>query len=144
RTYTYSWSPTSETTPVIETLIEGDHIVTTNVTFGSTTCTNKDTVNLRNVCPPRIYVPNVFTPGVDGPNKIFTVFGAHFTNYKLMVFNRWGEIIFVSTDRNQGWDGMYKGEMMPVGIYPYIIEYEGLTEETKGPYKLEGEVLILR
>ncbi len=38
----------------------------------------------------------------------------------------------------------YKGELMPIGVYPYIIKYEGDTDTYKGPYTLEGSVTLVK
>ncbi|MFN6947248.1 MAG: gliding motility-associated C-terminal domain-containing protein, partial [Cytophagaceae bacterium] len=67
----------------------------------------------------------------------------YFKNFEITIFSRWGEIIFYSNDRNNLWDGTYRGEPMPLGVYPYIITYEG-EEEYKGPYKLEGSITVIR
>lgn len=76
------------------------------------------------VCVPqssRIYVPNAFVP-----NGVNSEFKPHFVfpnpdNYSMKIFNRWGEILFVSTDPDTGWDGTYKGEVAPQGAYAYVI-----------------------
>ncbi|MDC3336633.1 PKD domain-containing protein [Flavobacteriales bacterium] len=58
-----------------------------------------------------VYVPNAFSPNDDNVNELFTpvVIGADPLNYKFMVFNRWGELIFDSQIIGQGWDGKYGG-----------------------------------
>ncbi|WP_317897650.1 gliding motility-associated C-terminal domain-containing protein [Aurantibacillus circumpalustris] len=68
-----------------------------------------------------IYVPNIFTPNEDGKNEVFLpiVRGANW--YHLMVFNRWGEMLFESVDTNEGWDGSYKGQVCENGTYVWKI-----------------------
>ena len=106
-------------------------------------CKVKDSVFVKDICAPRIYIPNAFTPGISNSDQVFTVFGKHFYNYKMVVFNRWGEAIFESTDKNIGWDGKYLGEDMPTGVYPVIITYEG-REEFAGQQKYVGQVTVIR
>jgi gliding motility-associated-like protein len=107
-------------------------------------CQIIDSINVRDICPPRIFVPTVFSPNGDGKNDLFDVSGFYFKNFNLTIFNRWGEIIFNSTDRNLSWDGKYRDEPMPIGVYAWIITYEGEYSEYKGPYRLEGSVTVTR
>ncbi len=70
------------------------------------------------------YVPNAFTPDGDEYNNFFfPVFSAGFDpyNYTLLIFNRWGEIIFESHNTEQGWDGTYHNEMCKEGVYTWKI-----------------------
>ncbi len=72
-----------------------------------------------------LFVPNVFTPG-QGANSIFLPElndANDIYEYKLTVFNRWGEILFISQDPAVGWDGSYSGEIVPNGVYVWKIEY---------------------
>jgi gliding motility-associated-like protein len=56
-------------------------------------------------------------------------------NYELSIFNRWGEIIFLSTDPNAPWDGTYKGQLVENGIYYYYIVYRKVVFNS-----MQGEV----
>lgn len=110
---------------------------------GSNGCSTNDSIEVRDVCPPRLYVPSgMYVNG--GGTFGMGVTGAHFTNYNLTIFNRWGEIIFRSTDPNEVWDGYYLGEPMPSGVYAYVVTYEGEEEEFKGPYMHEGSITVVR
>lgn len=70
-----------------------------------------------------IYIPNTFTPNDDGINDVFKPLGVGIQgyNYKMEIFDRWGEKIFETTNFNEGWDGTYKGQKVKEGIYAYII-----------------------
>jgi gliding motility-associated-like protein len=73
------------------------------------------------------YVPNSFTPNDDGINDIFLpIFTSGFdaAGYELSIFNRWGEIVFETTDYLKGWDGTYAGNEVQNGIYTYRIEFK--------------------
>ncbi len=67
-----------------------------------------------------LYVPNSFTPNGDEFNNTFKpVYGSSFTlvEYDLLIYNRWGEIVFQSMDISTGWDGTIKGQIAPEGVY---------------------------
>lgn len=112
--------------------------------FNEYNCAAVDTVEVVDICPPRVFVPNIFSPNKDGQNDVLTIYGKYFTAYKLTIFNRWGEVIYYSEDPFQSWDGTYLGEPMPNGVYPWILYYEGYTQQYKGPYKEKGSVTIAR
>lgn len=107
-------------------------------------CKDSVQVKVRKVCPPRLFVPNVITPLSDDVNSALHIYGAHYTNFELTIFSRWGEIIYNTHDPKQVWNGLYKSENMPIGVYPWMVTYEGDSEEYKGPYKKVGEVTIVR
>lgn len=71
------------------------------------------------------YVPNTFTLGGDQfNNTFFPVFtsGYDVFNYELLIFNRWGEMIFELHNTEIGWDGTYKGAMVQDGTYTWKIK----------------------
>lgn len=74
------------------------------------------------VFKPLIYIPNAFTPG--GLNPVFypVINLAEINNYKLTIFDRWNNIIFVSDDIQTGWNGiMQNGMKAPFGVYGYQV-----------------------
>ena len=95
------------------------------------------------VCPPIIHIPTAFTPTVDGGDQTFKVFSKYIETFDLTIYNRWGEVIFHTTDINEGWDGMYLGEIMPVGTYPWVIRYTGKGEHAGEKIK-DGRVTLLK
>jgi gliding motility-associated-like protein len=91
----------------------------------SSGCINKDsiTVNVLTESNREFYVPNAFTPNNDGKNDCFGVKGN--LNIKVLdfrIFNRWGELIFFTSNASQCWDGKYKGLMQDSGTYIYMIK----------------------
>ncbi|MFN5982990.1 MAG: T9SS type B sorting domain-containing protein [Fluviicola sp.] len=91
------------------------------------------------------YIPNSFTPTGDEFNEIFTpIFTSGFdpANYKFMVFNRWGEILFETTDHKIGWDGTYAGKIVQDGIYVYLIEYKSSVTDAK--FEVTGHFSLLK
>lgn len=87
-----------------------------------------------------LMIPNAFSPNNDGQNDFFKI--TNMTDEKLIdfkVFNRWGTILFRTTDSRQGWDGTNKGQQQPVGVYGYVIRIgysDGYVETYKGTVTL--------
>lgn len=71
-------------------------------------------------CICRVYAPNVFSPNDDGINDNWRpVSRCPLQDYELLVFNRWGGLIFQSKDPSEGWSG----RDLPAGVYPFLIRY---------------------
>lgn len=91
------------------------------------------------------YVPNAFTPDGDSRNQTFKpVFTAGFDvqDYNLLIFNRWGEILFESNNHNVGWDGTYNGAIVEDGTYLYKIEFGIETDDSREI--VTGHVTLLK
>lgn len=75
-------------------------------------------------CSCYVFMPSAFTPNGDGLNDDFKpTIDCPIVGYSMLIFNRWGEVIFKTTDAHQGWDGFYKGKKAPEGVYAYIVDY---------------------
>ncbi|RYE06939.1 MAG: T9SS type B sorting domain-containing protein, partial [Sphingobacteriales bacterium] len=68
-----------------------------------------------------VYIPNAFSPNGDGKNDVFEVYGVTVSNYRMEVYNQWGQMIYRSDNALKGWDGTYKGVLQPSGVYVYKI-----------------------
>jgi len=75
-----------------------------------------------------VIFPNAFSPSTSGPNggtyshnntdnNVFFPYTAGVSEYKMQIFNRWGELIFESNDISIGWDGYYRGVICPQDVY---------------------------
>lgn len=82
------------------------------------------TSNKACVTPPAIiFIPTAFTPGYSlGLNDNFGPVGSFYTGMKMSIFNRWGEKVFESVDKNVLWDGRKDGKLVEQGLYIYLIE----------------------
>ncbi len=123
---------------------EGIYIVEITNEFG---CTVVDSVEVIEDCAPRINAPNAFRPG--GVNAQFFVYHKYVStdNFDVKIYNRWGEIVFQSNDRDFRWDGTYNGRQAPLGTYPYVVRFKGDTDtEERGSNIREsrGGVTIIR
>jgi gliding motility-associated-like protein len=89
-------------------------------------------------------IPNVFTPNSDGKNdKFYTVINGELEDYKMLIFNRWGKIIFESSDQNEAWEGQYEGTEIPDGVYFYRLNYRPKGSDSKEDYKT-GSITLYR
>jgi gliding motility-associated-like protein len=69
-----------------------------------------------------VYVPNAFSPNGDGENEVLYVRSAIASKILFRVFDRWGEMVFETTDMNSGWDGTFRGKLIDPDTYDYYLE----------------------
>ena len=93
------------------------------------------------------YVPNTFTPDADEHNEQFKpIFTSGFApnNFEMIIYNRWGELIWQSVDHTKGWDGSYgtDGRNAQAGVYTWVIFFKPKNTDEK--IKISGFVNLLR
>ena len=89
-----------------------------------------------------LYIPNSFTPNNDGNNDVFLPTINIDSNYNFKIFNRWGELIFETTDVQEGWDGSSTdGTPLKADVYVYRIVYRDPKRVVK---EIKGHVTLLR
>lgn len=86
-------------------------------------------------------LPKAFSPNGDGVNDLLFVRGAGVESIDLKLYNRWGEIVFESTDISIGWDGKYKGKEAPVEAYAFVLNVTFVDGTT---FFKKGNVTLLR
>lgn len=96
-----------------------------------------------------MFVPNVFSPNFDGRNDVFNIgYAGDLADYQLQVYDRWGGLVFQSTNPSQGWNGKRQnGDPAEQNVYLYQIEYLLLPATGEGKERREvvsGDVLLLR
>ncbi len=91
--------------------------------------------------PGRILAPNAFAP--NGVNSVFKPVTTNIdpSNYKMVIMNRWGGVVFESNNPEDGWDGTYQGRDALEGVYAYYFSYSGFDGELR---EKKGTVLLLR
>jgi gliding motility-associated-like protein len=91
-----------------------------------------------------VFIPNAFTPNGDGENDYWQIFGnlSAFKQVEIALFNRIGEKVFESKDAYFKWDGTYKGEKVPPGVYVYYAKFVWLNNHSDNKYT--GSVTIIR
>ena len=90
---------------------------------------------------PYQFIPNAFSPNGDKKNDKFYVRGDFITEIKLRIYNRWGELVFYTEDKNEGWDGTYKGSISAQDVYGYQVEF--LCADGKKYFK-KGNITLIR
>ncbi len=91
------------------------------------------------------FAPNSFTPDGDEFNNDFQpVFLSGFDpqDFTMLIYNRWGEIIFESHDVDQGWDGTYHDELLKEGVYTWVFEFK--SSENDKRFRFNGHVNLLK
>ncbi len=102
----------------------------------------KDTLNFNVItnCEFTVFIPNAFTPNDDYSNELFgPVISGRFTNYSMSLYDRWGEMVYNSSD-SKTWDGYYKGIPVIAGVYTYYIT---VFDKDNKPYIFKGTVTVL-
>lgn len=88
-----------------------------------------------------LYIPNVFTPNGDGVNDIYFIPSNNIKTYNLKIFNRWGQLLFSTTDPLKGWDGSFGGRTISDGVYVYIVYAVGNDDVI---YNKTGHITVLQ
>ncbi|MCH2228765.1 MAG: gliding motility-associated C-terminal domain-containing protein [Crocinitomicaceae bacterium] len=127
---------------------QGTHVITYDMDGECVDNASVDVIVLES-CPEPVeliyYVPNSFTPDGDSYNQIFQpVFSSGFDpfDFHMMIFNRWGEVIFESHNAEVGWDGTYANKIVQGGTYIWRIEFKQLDVDNR--VELMGHVNLLR
>ncbi|WP_319480151.1 PKD domain-containing protein [uncultured Draconibacterium sp.] len=91
----------------------------------------------------KINSPTAFSPNLSNPDDEFRLYAEGVLNdaYNLLIFNRWGELVFESNSQEQGWDGkMRNGNFAPAGVYTWVLEY---TDFMGDSHKQKGNITLL-
>lgn len=122
---TYQWSPSASLNDATSSEPIATPIETTTYTVTATgegSCTATGTLTIFVNDDSEYFLPNTFTPNDDGMNDILLFRGNGIESFELNIYNRWGNLIFTSTDHDQGWDGTYKGQEQPSETYIYELK----------------------
>lgn len=126
---------------MITNVSSGTYIVTVSQ---ANTCPVTATVliPLDNTCT-GIYFPSAFTPNNNGRNDDFGVIGGlgAINSYKLSIYNRWGQLVFQTSNPFQKWDGTYKGSKLETGS---LVWYAEVTLRGQSPERKKGTITIIR
>ncbi len=137
----YQWSDGSQNQS-LDILTDGIFSVTVT---DQNNCSASDDIEFGSQCPTAIYIPTAFTPNGDGTNDFFEVSAFDVTSYELQIFDRWGNLVFITQDEDYFWDGRFKGEQAAGGVYVWIIKYSGFDVVGDGISKTEkGTVTLVR
>ena len=125
------------------TYLEVGTYTITQIVYNNYECsdTSKSTLS---VAPDfTIYIPSAFTPNNDELNDRFNVKGVGIAEFKMSIFNRWGDEIFTTEDVNEGWAGDYKRNEKPVENETFVYKIE-VVDITGQYHDFVGRVMLLR
>jgi gliding motility-associated-like protein len=86
-------------------------------------------------------IPTGFSPNGDGSNDVLYVRGYSIKTMDLKIYNRWGQLVFESTEQSHGWDGTYKGKMQEMEVYAFVLQ---VTFFDGSNYHKQGNVTLLK
>ncbi len=142
-----TWYPLGSTTPANGYTVSASPVVPTTYTAISKrgACTESAEVLVdaysEGCIDKDFFVPNTFTPNNDGQNDLFKVRGLKIDELYFAVYNRWGEKVFDTNDKNKGWDGTYNGRQSDVGVFGWYLKVKCFNgEETFR----KGNVTLIR
>ena len=152
---TWSWTISSENGSIQSSNLQNPlfslpNNLSGNITFQLTVsnnqgCTDNATSVLTILEDAAIYIPNSFSPDGDNFNNIFQVVGRNIDPefFELTIFNRWGELIFLSKDLNVGWDGSVNTYgPAPIGVYTYKVSFRFANQDDN--QTITGHLNLLR
>jgi gliding motility-associated-like protein len=142
--YKYKWSPS-------ETLSEDDiynpvaHPSETMNYYLNVTdehgCVALDSITIFDICLCNVFLPNAFSPNDDHINDVLYVRGENFRSMELIIYNRWGQMVFRTTDQNVGWDGSHGGEKYDTDVFAFYLNVVCLNGEK---YTKKGNINLIR
>ncbi len=141
----YNWTPTTDlscttcSNPTSFSLV--DIVYTTDVTDLNSCFSTVNTFTIKIIPKATVDVPTAFTPDGDGTNDVIYVDGWGIKKLiYFRIYNRWGQLLFESTDLKTGWDGYYNGVLQNMETYVYQASAQTYTDvapvEIKGSFKL--------
>ncbi len=139
----YQWSPNTwldQNSGASPTAAPEAPITYTVIGFNEYGCS--DTASVRIGIHEDFYIPTAFSPNYDGVNDVFRIknFGyEHLLGFE--VFNRWGQIVFTTTDGTRGWDGNYNGQPAAASTYYYLIR---IASNSRTITTIKGDVILVR
>lgn len=146
--YTYQWSPEEGLDdPTIHNPVATPDETTTYAVLvtdqgGCQAVREVKVVVINPECKePNIFLPNAFTPNDDGENDVLYVRSNIIETVELAIYNRWGQRVFTTNDKNIGWDGKFKGELQTPDVYGYYLKATCFNGEE---FFKKGNVTLLR
>lgn len=112
----------------------GEYTALLTVKNSDGTCEHQDSIHI-SVLESLLDVPNAFSPNGDGINDEFRVVFKSLKTYNIVIYNRWGRVVYKSDDPSKGWDGRIGGRVAAAGTYYYIIEATGTDKYQEGKHK---------
>lgn len=122
---TFAWTPEEGLDcidcpePTATPMESTQYLVTVSDEYG---CVVQDSL-LVYVFTDRLLIPTAFSPNSDGANDVFRPLNPNLQSFTMIIYNRWGQKVFESSDPDIGWDGRYKGLLQNIGVFTYYAQY---------------------
>ena len=134
----YLWS-TGASTQNIDIRTGGNYYLTVT-SFDN--CVGTDTLTIREITCIPIGIPNAFSPNSDGKNDLFKpTINTEIQDYQLRIYNRLGQLIYVTKDYTAGWDGRFKGQQQSSDNYIYQISFRNADGKL---FEYKGNIILIR
>jgi gliding motility-associated-like protein len=144
----YDWNSEGDSFTIanpVHTFIDTGVFVVTLTVFNANGCSDVVSYTIHIQGDYIIHAPNAFTPNGDGVNDVWIPQGVGIgdNNYELYIFNRWGQLIFESYDKNTGWDGTTRGtgKLAKLEVYVWMIRTIDHNSES---HEYIGHVTVVR
>lgn len=111
------------------------------ITFNDAGCSDTTCIPVNTIIVPGLAVPNAFSPNGDGVNDKVFVRGFGIAKMMFRIFNRWGEVVFITDNQSVGWDGFHKGKLQPQDVYHYTLDVEFVDGQK---IVKKGDITLLR
>lgn len=111
------------------------------VAFNDAGCSDTVCTDVRTIITPVVDVPNAFTPNSGDINSRVMVRGFGIAKMRFIIWNRWGQKVFETGNRFEGWDGKVKGQVQPMDVYAFTLDVE-FFDGTKATRK--GDITLIR
>jgi gliding motility-associated-like protein len=111
------------------------------IAFNSVGCPDTARQEVTTLVVPALDVPNAFTPNSNDVNSKVLVRGFGIAKMRFIIWNRWGQKVFETANRSEGWDGRVKGVVQPMDVYAYTLDVE-FFDGTKTTRK--GDITLIR
>jgi gliding motility-associated-like protein len=140
----FSWTPVAGlndpyiSDPVATPLLDTRYVVTGMTPYG---CVTTDSIDIYSNPGALVALPNAFTPGTGVNNKFMIAKRGLVQLRHFRIYNRWGNLVFETTNIDAGWDGTYNGTPQPLGVYIYDIE---AVTDSGTVFEKHGNVTLLR
>ncbi|MFM2363000.1 MAG: hypothetical protein RLZZ316_1902 [Bacteroidota bacterium] len=134
----YNWSNGSTSDSITLTTAGVYWVQVTNANG----CAGRDSFTVAvKECLKGIFFPNAFTPGSKGNNTFKPLVYANIVSYRFVIYNRFGQKVFETTDTNKGWDGRINGQPQAPGTFAWYCQYQFVNETAKTE---KGAMILVR
>jgi gliding motility-associated-like protein len=142
---TYDWKPSFDLkgwnayNPIYNSKMNQEFLIDI---YTANKCKTTDTLQVNVFEKTDIMVPEAFTPNNDGVNDQLIFYNIGITKLKYFrIFNRWGQLLFETTNENSYWDGTFNGVLQPIDSYVWMVEGVG---SDGGTFNKRGQSILIR